>query len=201
MNLPMQIKGIIFDLDGTLVESNLDFNLIRQQIGCPDSIDLLKYVDELSCKDTQASANQIILDHEYQDAINAKPIKGMAELINAIEAAKLPTAIVTRNSLAASAMKVKQNNIAINHVLTREDYPAKPAPDALLAIATQWQISPQHIIYVGDYLYDIQAANNAGMIACFINHGVDSEYQHLADIIINDLSQLQQLLVSHSHND
>lgn len=201
MNLPMQIKGIIFDLDGTLVESSLDFGLIRQQIGCPDGIDLLNYVDDLSCKVSQADAKQIILDHEYQDALSAKPIKGMTELINAIEAAKLPIAIVTRNSLAASALKVKQNNIAIDHVLTREDYPAKPAPDALLAIAAQWQIAPQDIIYVGDYLYDIQAANNAGMIACFINHGIESTYQHLADIIINDLSQLQQLLVSHSHSD
>lgn len=197
----MQIKGIIFDLDGTLVESSLDFELIRQQIGCPDDIDLLKYVDELSCKLAQASANQIILDHEYQDAVNAKPIKGMAELINTIAAVKLPMAIVTRNSLAASAMKVKQNNIAIAHVITREDYPAKPAPDALLAIATQWGISPQQIIYVGDYLYDIQAANNAGMIACFINHGINSKYQHLADMVIEDLSQLQQLLVSQALSD
>jgi HAD superfamily hydrolase (TIGR01509 family) len=196
LSLPTQIKGIIFDLDGTLVESSLDFELIRQQIGCPEGIDLLEYVDGLSCKTSKANANQLILEHEYQDALNAKPIKGMAELIKTIDAAKLPTAIVTRNSLAASAIKVRQNNIAIGHVLTREDYPAKPAPDALLAIAAQWQIAPQHIIYVGDYLYDIQAANNAGMIACFINHGIECEYQHLADIVIEELSQLQPLLVS-----
>ncbi|WP_350431673.1 HAD family hydrolase [Shewanella sp. H8] len=194
MNLPMQIKGIIFDLDGTLVESSLDFDLIRQQIGCPQAIDLLKYVDSLNCKTTQAKANQVILDHEYQDAINAKPIKGMTELINAIEVAKLPTAIVTRNSLAASNMKIKKNNIAIDHVLTREDYPAKPAPDALLAIASQWEIAPQYIMYVGDYLYDIQAANNAGMIACLITHGIENRYQALADIVIDELSQLLPLL-------
>jgi HAD superfamily hydrolase (TIGR01509 family) len=190
LKLPVQIKGIIFDLDGTLVESSLDFNLIRQQIGCPEGIDLLKYVDELGCQTSQARANNIIIEHEYQDAITAKPIKGMAELISAIEAAKLPTAIVTRNSLAASTMKVKQNAIAIDHVLTREDYPAKPAPDALLAIANQWQIQPAHIMYVGDYLYDIQAANNAGMIACLITHGVESRYQDLADIVIEELNQL-----------
>ena len=87
-------------------------------------------------------------------------------------------------------MKVKQNAIAIDHVLTREDYPAKPAPDALLAIANQWQIQPAHIMYVGDYLYDIQAANNAGMIACLITHGVESRYQDLADIVIEELNQL-----------
>ncbi|GGP36638.1 phosphatase [Shewanella algicola] len=190
MKLPVQIKGIIFDLDGTLVESSLDFELIRQQIGCPEDIDLLKYVDDLSCQNSQAHANDIIIEHEYQDAITARPIKGMAELISAIEAAKMPTAIVTRNSLAASTMKVKQNAIAIDHVITREDYPAKPAPDALLAIANQWQIAPEHIMYVGDYLYDIQAANNAGMVACLITHGVEKRYQDLADVVIDELNQL-----------
>ncbi|GGQ08109.1 HAD family hydrolase [Shewanella litoralis] len=190
MKLPVQIKGIIFDLDGTLVESSLDFELIRQQIGCPEGIDLLKYVDDLNCQTSQAHANNIIIEHEYQDAITAKPIKGMAELISAIEAVKMPTAIVTRNSLAASTMKVKQNAIAIDHVITREDYPAKPAPDALLAIANQWQIAPEHIMYVGDYLYDIQAANNAGMVACLITHGVEKRYQDLADIVIDELNQL-----------
>ncbi|MBB1439512.1 HAD family hydrolase [Shewanella sp. SG41-4] len=201
MNLPIHIKGIIFDLDGTLVESSLDFSLIRQQIGCPEDIDLLIYVEKLSCKVAQSKANQIILEHEYQDAMNAKPIKGMTEIIEAISHANIPTAIVTRNSLAASKMKVKQNNIAIDHVLTREDYPAKPAPDALLAIAAQWQIHPQHIIYVGDYLYDIQAANNAGMIACFINHGIESDYQYLADIVIEELSQLQPLFTKNTQHN
>ncbi len=190
----MQIKGIIFDLDGTLVESSLDFELIRQQIGCPEDIDLLKYVDDLSCQNSQAHANDIIIEHEYQDAITARPIKGMAELISAIEAAKMPTAIVTRNSLAASTMKVKQNAIAIDHVITREDYPAKPAPDALLAIANQWQIAPEHIMYVGDYLYDIQAANNAGMVACLITHGVEKRYQDLADVVIDELNQLMPFI-------
>ncbi|WP_282110029.1 HAD family hydrolase [Shewanella algicola] len=194
MKLPVQIKGIIFDLDGTLVESSLDFELIRQQIGCPEDIDLLKYVDDLSCQNSQAHANDIIIEHEYQDAITARPIKGMAELISAIEAAKMPTAIVTRNSLAASTMKVKQNAIAIDHVITREDYPAKPAPDALLAIANQWQIAPEHIMYVGDYLYDIQAANNAGMVACLITHGVEKRYQDLADVVIDELNQLMPFI-------
>jgi len=197
-SLSRPITGIIFDLDGTLVESRLNFKLIRQQIGCPQSMDLLEYVDKLTCTTAKQNANNIIMQHEHQDAINAKPIKGMHDLLKAIKLALLPTAIVTRNSLAASSIKVFQNNITISPVLTREDFPAKPAPDALLAIAAQWHMDPQDIIYVGDYLYDIQAANNAGMIACFINHGIESAYQHLADIVIEDLSQLQSLLINRS---
>ncbi len=41
------IRGIVFDLDGTLVTSNLDFSLIRSELGCPDGLDVLAYVDQL----------------------------------------------------------------------------------------------------------------------------------------------------------
>ncbi|WP_226410975.1 HAD family hydrolase [Shewanella sp. HL-SH8] len=192
------IQGIIFDLDGTLVESSLDFSLIRQQIGCPDDIDVLKHVESLGCKDLQDKANQIIIEHENQDAQSAKALAGMAVLLSFIERQQIPCAIVTRNSKAASELKLTQNKINIGTVLTRECYPAKPAPDALIAIATQWQIEPKHIMYVGDYLYDIQAANNAGMIACFINHGIETHYQHLSDIIVQSLDELLTIIKQYS---
>ncbi|WP_434952829.1 HAD family hydrolase [Shewanella sp. HL-SH4] len=188
------IQGIIFDLDGTLVESSLDFSLIRQQIGCPDDIDVLKHVESLGSKELQDKANQIIIEHENQDARTAKALAGMAVLLSFIERQQIPCAIVTRNSKAASELKLTQNKINIDTVLTRECYPAKPAPDALIAIATQWQIEPKHIMYVGDYLYDIQAANNAGMIACFINHGIEAHYQHLSDIIVKSLDELLTII-------
>lgn len=35
------IKGVIFDLDGTLVSSELNFSLIKAQVGCPADQDLL----------------------------------------------------------------------------------------------------------------------------------------------------------------
>ena len=184
------IQGIIFDLDGTLVESSLDFTLIRDQIGCPHNIDLLTFIDELDCEQQKQHANRIVFEHENQDALNAKSLTGLEDLLNYIAQINLPCAIVTRNSKAASQQKLKQNNIDIALVLTRECYPAKPAPDALLAIAKQWNISPQHIVYVGDYLYDIQAAKNAGMLACFINHGKPKSYQNLADIVVHNLPHL-----------
>ncbi|UCX05815.1 HAD family hydrolase [Shewanella glacialimarina] len=196
--MQQMIQGIIFDLDGTLVESSLDFSLIRQQIGCPDDIDVLKHVESLGCKDLQDKANQIIIEHENQDAQSAKALAGMAVLLSFIERQQIPCAIVTRNSKAASELKLTQNKINIGTVLTRECYPAKPAPDALIAIATQWQIEPKHIMYVGDYLYDIQAANNAGMIACFINHGIETHYQHLSDIIVQSLDELLTIIKQYS---
>ncbi|WP_144210963.1 HAD family hydrolase [Shewanella donghaensis] len=194
MNSLVGIKGVIFDLDGTLVESALDFSQIKHQLGCPAEVDLLDFIADMPTEEQQAQANDIILEHETQDAINAKALPNMHPLLKTIAQLQLPTAIVTRNSKVATATKLRQNDIELDLVLTRECYPAKPAPDALLAIATMWDIDPASLIYVGDYLYDIQAANNAGMISVFINHNKQPEYQSQADVIVNDLHQLQQII-------
>lgn len=190
----LSLKGIIFDLDGTLVTSSLDFRLIREELNCPQQHDLLVFVAQLTCPKAQVQANKIIARHEYQDALSAQPMAGMTHLFDALERARLPSAIVTRNSQVASNMKISNTRIPVQLVLTREDHPPKPAPDALLAIAELWQLEPASLLYVGDYLYDIQAAHNAGMQSCFINHGHSKDYQHQADLVISHLAELTRLL-------
>ena len=51
------IKAIVFDLDNTLVSSDMDFRWLREQIGCPLDSDLLSYVDQLECANAHADAN------------------------------------------------------------------------------------------------------------------------------------------------
>ncbi len=55
------IKAVIFDLDNTLVTSNINFSQLRQQLGCPQDIDLLSYIETLNA-DEKTHANNIIFD-------------------------------------------------------------------------------------------------------------------------------------------
>ncbi|MHC6647791.1 HAD family hydrolase [Alteromonas sp. HB246098] len=157
------IKGVIFDLDGTLVESSLNFTRMRADIGCPQDEDILTFVDALSCAETKANAHRTILQHELEDAQNAKWLAIGKAMVKKVQANNLPMAIVTRNCRQATAIKVVNNNIPIDYVLTREDAPAKPDPTALLMVANTWQLQPEDCLYVGDFIYDQQAAENAGM--------------------------------------
>ena len=157
------IKGVIFDLDGTLVESSLDFTKIRADIGCPQHEDILGFVDSIVCATSRARAHSTILKHELEDAQNAKWLDIGKEMVKKVQASNLPMAIVTRNCREATALKLANNNIPIDYVLTREDAPAKPDPTALLMVANTWQLQPEGCLYVGDYIYDQQAAENAGM--------------------------------------
>ena len=159
--------GIIFDLDDTLVHSALDFAQMRQDIHCPEGEDILGYVERLRYKDSEMAdmADAIIIQHEIVEAQTSQWIDGAKEFVEALHQRNIPTAIVTRNCREATAIKLQCNRIPITTVITREDAPAKPDPTALNNIAEQWQIAPQQIAYVGDYLYDIQVAYNAGMQA------------------------------------
>ncbi|MFC3093875.1 HAD family hydrolase [Alteromonas sediminis] len=157
------IKGVIFDLDGTLVESSLDFAKMRAEIGCPPNEDILTFIDNIACPDEKAKAQDIVLQQEMDDAYNAKMLPIGEVMLKQVAQAKLPVGLVTRNCKQATEIKLSNNHISMDVVLTREDAPAKPDPTALLQIAEMWSIAPENLIYVGDYIYDQQAADNAGM--------------------------------------
>ena len=156
------IDGVIFDLDGTLVESSLNFKRIRSEIGCPDDVDILEFVAQLP-HDQRTDAETTIIKHELRDAEHAKLLPIGRRMLEQVFHAKLPSAIVTRNCRTATRIKLNNNNISIATVITREDAPAKPDPTALINIAKSWDIAVHKILYVGDYIYDQQAAENAGM--------------------------------------
>ncbi len=160
-------QGFIFDLDDTLVHSALDFARMRQDIHCPEGEDILGYLERLRQSDSEMAdiADAIIMQHEIVEAQTSNWINGAQAFVEALHEQDIPTAIVTRNCREATAVKLQRNQIPIKTVITREDAPAKPDPTALLNIAKQWKIAPNQIAYVGDYVYDIQVAHNAGMQA------------------------------------
>ncbi|MFT5277514.1 MAG: HAD superfamily hydrolase (TIGR01509 family) [Glaciecola sp.] len=159
------MKGIIFDLDDTLVKTNLDFGAIKHDIACPSNEDILTFIGNIACPSMKSRAHNTVLEHELHDALTSTWLPGAQEFVQAAIQQDLPLAIVTRNCREATNIKIKNNEISIKQVITREDAPAKPDPTALLKIAAQWDIDVKHIAYVGDYIYDIQAAHNAEMQA------------------------------------
>jgi HAD superfamily hydrolase (TIGR01549 family) len=177
-----KIHGIIFDLDGTLVGSQLNFPLLRELVGCPSDVDILEHVSSLP-QDQQKQAQAVIEQHELDDAHTASWLPGAKTLVETISNLGLPVAIVTRNSPKAAQIKLDNNQIPIDIMLTRADAPAKPDPTALLQIAATWQLEPKAIAYVGDYKYDLQAAHNAGMQAYLYAPLDQPDYAHLAHVI------------------
>lgn len=187
------VKGIIFDLDGTLLHSYLDFKWLRQQLDCPDGIDLLTHIETLD-EQAQLRAIDIVKQHEIEDAEKSVWIDGASEFVDKLVASGMPTAIVTRNCREATKIKLSNNSVPIETVITREDGPAKPDPTTLIGLGRKWQIPSTELAYIGDYLYDIQAAMRADMIACLFAPAGLPDYAHLADVVFSDYKELANIL-------
>ncbi|WJG10733.1 HAD-IA family hydrolase [Aliiglaciecola sp. LCG003] len=189
------LKGFIFDLDGTLMHSTLDFNAIRNAISCPANIDILSFVAGLQAEQKRL-ANQIIIEHEINDAQGSAWIEGAHEFIQLLLQLKYPIAIVTRNCRQAASIKMGQSAGQIKLLLTREDAPPKPDPTSLLQIAELWEIDVTKLAYIGDYLYDVQAANNAGMLSCLYAPGELPVYASQANVVFEHFNQLSDAVKS-----
>ncbi len=187
------LRAMIFDLDGTLVSSSLDFPLIRRELGCPEGVDLLAYIDGLP-QTQQEWAHELVLRHEMNDAIKAQVLPGVESLLFKLNRLDIRTGIVTRNSSDATRLKLSGTGIVVDRVLTREDAPAKPDPQALLQLCREWEIRPGQAMYVGDFRYDVEAANNAGVQACLYAPETEPDYAHLADLVIEHFDELITLV-------
>lgn len=184
------IKAVVFDLDNTLVSSKINFQDLREQLNCPKNQDILTHADNFIDASDREFAHKLILDHELSDAETSSPLSGCHTLLNFLESNQFHTGIVTRNCAEASKSKLSHCDITVEEVISREQYAPKPDPEALLALAELWQLQPSQILYVGDYLYDLEAANNANMPSCLITHGEEKPFSSLASLAVNQLDDL-----------
>ena len=81
------IRGVIFDLDGTLIDSPLDFSAIRAEIGCDKRL-VLEYLESL-VGEARRRGFEILHRHESHAAANAALRPGARELFEHLERAGL----------------------------------------------------------------------------------------------------------------
>src|SRR5262249_9780277 len=96
---PVQPRAVIFDLDGTLTEPLLDFELIRREIGLGHR-PILEQLAGLSDEEKQR-AETILRRHELLAIEQAVLADGCVELLALLQARGIPHGILTRNMRVA----------------------------------------------------------------------------------------------------
>jgi phosphoglycolate phosphatase-like HAD superfamily hydrolase len=165
---------VIFDMDGTLTEELLDFAKIRQEIGAPEKSPILEFINGLHAAE-QARAHAILHRHEMAAAEVCLVRDGAAETLAALKLAGIRTALLTRNSAACARSVLQRHGLKLDVVATREDLPHKPHRDAIWNILRKFaggngeaEKLVEQTLMVGDYLYDVQTAANAGVASALL---------------------------------
>ena len=157
-----QYKGFFFDLDGTLVDSHLDFDAMRRDLDFPEGALILEHLETLPASQ-QEEAKKIIHEHELKGAHSSIIIPGAKDLIDYIHKQNCYSAIQTRNSLECTQIMLKKHNLKIDTIITRENFKPKPHPEGLLYLQKKFNLQKSECVYFGDYLFDEQTARNANM--------------------------------------
>ncbi len=188
-----RFAAVLFDLDGTLADTALDFTAIRADIGVPEGIGILEYLADMEDAAHAERGRQRLHAFEMRGALAAQWIDGAEALLQRLASAGVPTGILTRNSLAAVAATRRVLALPVDCILTREDCSPKPDPQGLLMLSQRLNVAPRDCVYVGDFVYDLQAASNAGMAACLLRNAGNGRFAEQADLVIDHLSELLPL--------
>ncbi|MBI3910918.1 MAG: HAD family hydrolase [Armatimonadetes bacterium] len=173
-------RAVLFDLDGTLVESAIDFRRMRVEIArlaadhglSPEEFaapDVLGMVRAAAARlpDPRvflARAEETMVAIEMAALPGAREIPGARDLLRSLASAGLAVGIVTRNCRAAASPLIAAFALQHGVVLTRDDVPrVKPHPEHLLIAARRLGVPAHATMMVGDHPMDVQGGRAAGM--------------------------------------
>jgi phosphoglycolate phosphatase len=193
--MDLNIKLLIFDLDDTLLHSNINYTEIRFQITelfstpLPEEIIAKTPILELLQKLKQEDLNkfnegyQKVNETEREATKTATVIPGAEKIPLILEKYNLNSAIYTNNS--RETIKLYLSNPVFEFlnefsILTRDDFDRpKPDPEGIISIIDRYyekQISKENTIYIGDSYIDAIAADRANVKFIWFNsRNIDPE--------------------------
>jgi 2-phosphoglycolate phosphatase len=216
----LDFKALLFDLDGTLLDTAPDFiTAINKQLKRHGRNPLVG--DAIRTSVTHGSIGiiesvyNIKQDHPefeplkeeflqlYLDNISEKTglFDGLRQVLDSCKESNIPWGIVTNKPLKYTAPlmadlgldKQSATTICPDHVAN-----PKPDPEALILACSQINIAPKNCIYIGDHVRDIQAGKSAGMPTIAAQWGYIEEFEDVtqwqADMVVKKSTDLHSLL-------
>jgi HAD superfamily hydrolase (TIGR01549 family) len=175
----MKYKHLIFDIDGTLLDTeysilhslqdtladiqnkDLDINELTFALGIPGEVTLRK----LGVQYTK-HANKIWNNNLLKYSSSIKLFDGISELLPELQNKGYQLGIITSKNPQEFTNDFEPHNISgyFSTILCVTDSPRpKPFADPILSYLERTNTSKEEVIYIGDTIYDYQCALNAGV--------------------------------------
>jgi|TARA_B100000953_G_C18034176_1_gene423834 phosphoglycolate phosphatase len=215
-----KIKSILFDLDGTFIDSSMDICVALNRVllehkfnvvDCSElkyhiskgAVGIIEYASKVNGKSIDSSLlrSEFLQEYSKNCFVHTKMIDDMSELIKFIENKNMKWGIVT-NKHSKYANKIIEGLSLTNkiHCLITGDMVdnPKPSPEGLLKALIELKINPNEILYLGDDERDVLAAKDAGMMTGVANFGFIEDFEDIKlwdpDIVIYNPKDLIQYL-------
>jgi N-acetyl-D-muramate 6-phosphate phosphatase len=184
------VRAVVFDLDNTLIESQIDYHQMKLDVleelsrsGVdPALLDRAKTIVENVKKGKEHLAvkhpdldlsmvdrriNALLTARELERVETARAYLGAFSALKAVEAAGLLTALLTRGSreYALKVLLITGLDGTTGPCVCRDDYPleeAKPNPLAMNRVAAKLGLDAVDCLYVGDHPMDLECARASG---------------------------------------
>lgn len=182
------IKAVLFDMDGTIVDVPYDWDRIKAELktgGRP----ILSYLESLP--EPEKSRKRRILERYEKEATRKAELKeGVKTLLAFLKDKGIACALVTNNSQFNTDFLLKKFSLSFDVVISRESGMWKPFPAPLHAAMKAMKVKPEDCCVVGDSLFDIMAAEEAGITKIFLVHSDPDRFPSGRAEIHQDLKKL-----------
>jgi phosphoglycolate phosphatase len=217
VSLPLSVRAVAFDLDGTLLDTLPDLaaaaRSMLQELGRAqvDDATVRRYIGNgiprltkrlltgtLDGEPTEPEFEHAlaVFEQNYKATLSqrTRPFSGVEEGLRRFHSAGIPLACVTNKAQAFTLPLLEATGLAhwFALVVSGDSLPAKkPDPLPLLHCARQFAIEPCELLVIGDSSADVTAARAAGCPVFCVSYGYSREkLQDLsADAIVPDLVQ------------
>ena len=216
----MRLRAVLFDMDGTLLDTAPDFIAICQAMlaerGFPRVDDKL-IRDEISggakamvsaafamspdAPEFEALRLEFLARYQTDCAVHTKLFDGMAELLADIEKANLIWGVVTNKPVRFAQPIMEQLGLSERSaLLICPDHvtKSKPDPEPLLLACKMLDLDPASVLFVGDDLRDIESGRDAGTKTAAVRYGYIHPHHNPdhwgADVVVNHPLELRRVL-------